>query len=707
MNNKKIGKWFLLVIIPVLMELFVFNYQFWITHIGVYPKESMYTSTDIKFSEGFLVDGENVVIQDVSNCTLTLGNIDKTVHSVYFDIIKRDLEEKNENTKVISCHLSIKDDGNMASYYSIPDNGAAYKIVPTEKNSKWVRIHPYGKLQGLQISLDQESIQTGETIQINSITLNGKHPMNFSLIRFLALLFGIVFFALFRGSSKYYKICFTDMSKNKRTLMVCVMVAVQILIFWWMGQITYDFSKDYDVGAGNEYHFLTESLAEGHTWLKQEPPKYLQEMDNPYDNTMRYQYYEETGEWYQWDAAYYEGKYYVYFGIIPALLFYLPYYLLTGNMLSNTIVVFFAAAISMIFLARLLKVTVERYFPKTSVLTFGLLLWVSMTTFGFINLFRSVQVYEVAIAVGLMFAIAGLDLWVESVQDDKVLSKVKLFFGSLCIALVAGCRPGIVLIAFTSFVIFRKFLIQNKKICLHQHRKTLFIFAIPFVVVAAGLMYYNYIRFGSPFDFGVNYNLTTNDVTKRGFSFGRLPIGIFEYLFSPLSVNGIFPYLQLKNVVSAYMGKSIVEEMAGGLFWIYPFLMIGFLPLIRKKIRKQYPMVSIFSFVIMAIGGVLVVVDTNSGGILSRYQADFAMFFIIAAVLSVLMQEGMWFSKKEMTENFYDENVVLWRNAILVLILISVILGYLFFLLLYRGMDMGTYKPEFYYKIKYLLEFWR
>lgn len=707
MNNKKIGKWFLLVIIPILVELFIFNYQFWITHTGIYPKESMITTTDIKFSEGLLQDGENAVINDVSNCTITLDNIDKTVYSVYFDMIQKSSEEEQKNEKVISCHLSIKDDGNMASYYSIPNDGAAHKIVPTEKNSKWVRIHPYGKLQGLQITFDQESIQTGDTIKINGIILNGKHPMNFSIIRFFILFFGITFFALFRGKSKYYKICFIDISKNKRNLMISIMVAVQILIFWWMGQSTFLFSEEYDGGAGKEYHFLTESLSEGHTWLKQTPPEYLQEMDNPYDPTMRYQHYEETGEWYQWDAAYYDGKYYVYFGVIPVLLFYLPYYFLTGKMLSNTMVVFLAAAISMVFLGRLLKIIVERYFPRTSALTFGLLLWVSMTIFGFTNLFRSVQVYEVAIAVGLMFAIAGLDLWVESVQGDKVLSKLKLFFGSLCIALVAGCRPGIILIAFVSFVIFREFLIKDKKICLHKYKKTFLIFIVPFIIVAAGLMYYNYIRFHSPFDFGASYNLTTNDVTRRGFSLGRLPIGIYEYLFSPLSLNGIFPYIQLKYAVSGYMGKSIIEEMAGGLFWLYPFLLFGFLPLFRKKIRKQHIFLTMFSFSLMIIGGLIVVIDTNSGGILSRYQADFTMFFTIAAVLSVLMQEGMWFGQKENVGNMDYENVILWRNVVLVLTVVTVISGYLFFFLRYRSVDMGIYKPELYYKIKYLIEFWQ
>ena len=46
-------------------------------------------------------------------------------------------------------------------------------------------------------------------------------------------------------------------------------------------------------------------------------------------------------------------------------------------------------------------------------------------------------------------------------------------------------------------------------------------FVLPVVLVAIGLMWYNAARFGSPFDFGANYNLTSNDMTRRGFSVGR------------------------------------------------------------------------------------------------------------------------------------------------------------------------------------------
>lgn len=48
---------------------------------------------------------------------------------------------------------------------------------------------------------------------------------------------------------------------------------------------------------------------------------------------------------------------------------------------------------------------------------------------------------------------------------------------------------------------------------------------LPYIIVAAGVMYYNAARFGSPFDFGANYNLTFNDMTLRGFRIDRFLYG--------------------------------------------------------------------------------------------------------------------------------------------------------------------------------------
>ncbi len=62
--------------------------------------------------------------------------------------------------------------------------------------------------------------------------------------------------------------------------------------------------------------------------------------------------------------------------------------------------------------------------------------------------------------------------------------------------------------------------------------RTIFGFILPYLIVAAGLMYYNYARFGSPFDFGANYNLTTNDMTARGMELGRTGLGCLLIYFS-------------------------------------------------------------------------------------------------------------------------------------------------------------------------------
>ena len=60
----------------------------------------------------------------------------------------------------------------------------------------------------------------------------------------------------------------------------------------------------------------------------------LKSLSNPYDYRLRSMTLEPAGVSYLWDAAYYIGRYYVYFGIVPELLFFLPYYLATGNDLS-------------------------------------------------------------------------------------------------------------------------------------------------------------------------------------------------------------------------------------------------------------------------------------------------------------------------------------------------------------------------------------
>ena len=95
-------------------------------------------------------------------------------------------------------------------------------------------------------------------------------------------------------------------------------------------------ANTFKVGGENaqQYAELAKSMAHGQLYLEETPPQWLQEMDDPYDKGSRDELQKETGEEYLFDVAYHDGHYYVYFGVVPVLVFYLPFYLITGSNFS-------------------------------------------------------------------------------------------------------------------------------------------------------------------------------------------------------------------------------------------------------------------------------------------------------------------------------------------------------------------------------------
>ena len=72
----------------------------------------------------------------------------------------------------------------------------------------------------------------------------------------------------------------------------------------------------------DQYERMAESLLHGHLYLEYDDidPKLLA-MEDPYDKKTR----EELGVNFHWDHAFYKGKYYMYFGVVPVFLLFLPY----------------------------------------------------------------------------------------------------------------------------------------------------------------------------------------------------------------------------------------------------------------------------------------------------------------------------------------------------------------------------------------------
>jgi hypothetical protein len=214
----------------------------------------------------------------------------------------------------------------------------------------------------------------------------------------------------------------------------------------------------------------------------------------------------------------------------------------------------------------------------------------------------------------MAFVTWGIYLWMKGKDVEK---KRNLYFllGSLCCALAVGCRPQSVLMCAVALPIFLGYFFKEKKIKEKSGIINLTALAVPFIIVASGIMYYNYIRFGSPFDFGSSYNLTTNDVTRRGFEIGRTGLGIFTYLFQPPAFDATFPYIRTVSVDTSYVGNTIKEACFGGLITVTPVLWSLFLlPKVKDSLKgkKLFGM----TLLLIIIGLATVILNTQAGGLL-------------------------------------------------------------------------------------------
>ena len=158
----------------------------------------------------------------------------------------------------------------------------------------------------------------------------------------------------------------------------------------------------------------------------------------------------------------------------------------------------------------------------------------------------------------------------------------------------------------------------------------------PYVVVAVGLLGYNHARFGSLFDFGANYNLTVNDMTKRGMNVGRLAPALFAYFLQPPCASGVFPFIQPAPFDTTYLGQTIKEVTFGGILACLPVLWIlPFAPrILRLRMKARSTRTIMGVIVVLLVSGVAVaLLDAEMAGILQRYYADFGFMFLAAAVL--------------------------------------------------------------------------
>ena len=463
-------------------------------------------------------------------------------------------------------------------------------------------------------------LEPGEFYVNYSSAFNLPIPLDVSKKRLLLLFFGTLLVFALRPGSELYKRSYKNHAFLLCLLSLASFVAV-LIVATHVGHM--------ETGAMNQRQYieLAKALAHGQLYIDVQPSASLMSMDNPYDTNARYSNNVE----YLWDYAYFNGHYYVYFGILPVLIYQLPFYLLTGGEFPVAASVAISSVVMCVGVAFLLKKICQRWLGEITQAMFLILLLVMLCGSWAAYACAVPGHYVLPIVTGLACLVWGLVFWIDSTRGGDI-NIPKAIVGSLLVALTLACRPQLMAGGLIGVVLlvscFKK---MDKK----RFFKSAIIAIAPFVFIFMLIGMYNAARFGSPFDFGANYNLTTNDMTHRAFSIDRVPLALFAYLFQSPSMIFTYPYLVGTSLASDYYGLTISETMWGGLLCLSPVLLCSCLLVIKRFRERMTPMALSLSLCSLLVGFVLVVFDANGAGILMRYFMDFGFFFSLAAVFCI------------------------------------------------------------------------
>lgn len=628
-GNEIMRKYVKFFVLALVLELSLFNYKYYLT-MGNEEYIPEYSTGD-----GLLPVGNGLYLTaEEGEYTIRLTGIGRKVNALCLDIGYRteesyqsggaqDIVSAYEKQKIY-VRIEAQDESNELGL-TLGNRDIVHEVEQTA----YMRLHLSGKTDWINCRLTAEP---GETIQIYKLSVNPRIPFYFSLIRVLAVGGLLSLLCLLRPGSSAYAVVYQKSPLQGLAVWCCVLA--EILLFARLVMMNPYFV--YPVWRHhNQYYELAEAFHEGQLSLTEEVPDFLKEMENPYDKTLRSAKAAEAGESVLWDHAYYNGQYYVYFGVVPELLFYYPYYELfgeegeneefEGGRLEHFKIIFFCAAAEVIAVYLLLGEIIRLWYQRTPFVLYLLLSACFSMGCGILTILLRPDFYSVPIICGLVFSLYGLYFWLSAKRERLILWR--LAAGSLCMALVAGCRPQMLILSFLALPLFWE---ERKDTRMSgEGWKSVSSLLLPYIPVAAGLMIYNAARFGSPFDFGANYNLTTNDMTGRGWELGRMGLGFFSYLFQPVNLEAEFPFIVQSSFASSYLGMTVREGTYGGVFAANLILLpLLLLPWCRKYFKSK----TAFRMSAVALAGAVLVVaaDTQMAGILPRYYNDFTWMLYLA-----------------------------------------------------------------------------
>lgn len=682
----------IILVLALLLEVFLFNMNFFISStyepVNLTNQSGLAPADSSEVEEDSFAQNQPVRLTATSN-VLEFHDLNKEIHNIHLDF------DNTQAAQNLTVQISFTDSAhetyfNTTEYtFGVPE----VDVSTFSEDSQYLYLQSSGLIQDLRIEIVNEDATY--PIVLNALVINDPQPFAFNGLRFFVAFIVLLFVYVFRPKSSIYR---CKIKEHPRFSRACIVAATAFEVFILTAYLLFGSNRvgiatafynsgswdghsivnTYEVGGENaqQYAELAKAMAHGQLYLEEEPPQWLQDMENPYDKGARDELQKQTGEAYLFDVAYYEGHYYVYFGVLPVLLFYLPFYLLTGSSFPTAIGVLIACIAFILGITALMDRFARYHFKRVSLGLFLLLQIPLVGCSGMLYLAKFPTFYSLPIALALAFTVWGLYFWLHGRSSQKAWGWY--LAGSLCMALVVACRPQFVVFSLLAFPLFWRKFITEKHLFTPKGAREFACLLAPYAIVAAGIMLYNRARFGSFFDFGANYNLTVNDMTQRGTNPGRFLPALFAYFLQTPTTTGVFPWIQPTTFDTTYLGQTIKEVTFGGILVCLPILWIlAFAKPILKyrfKVRSTNTIAGVV--ITMLISGVVVAcLDAQMAGILQRYTADYSTLFLMPAVLLAFVANDALSAHAKTDEGklFFEKSHALYLRGIQVAVALSIL----------------------------------
>jgi hypothetical protein len=606
---KKYTKEISIIILMVFaVEIFVFNFAsikslFYNEHINV--SEENINLSGITYDE----QKKEYKVVELDNY-IEIVNINKKIKNLYLNI--------NTTKRDYKITLNYTDDA-FDSYNrkAIFETSLDYIISNNIEKTKYIELEFTGKTKSIKLNTNLEKFSY---FTIDKISFNKIRPLFFSEYRVLILIIISIFiYSFFKVNIFRDKIKEKNKNQNRILITACAMFLLLSLIIY--NNAKYDYTQyNYRDLYGKVY--VDALIEKKYTILDNLIPR-LEKIENVYDASVMYK--DEMFFRMVMDTSYYNGNIYMYFGVFPALI-QAVYKNVTGNYLFHSTLTMIIYIITVIYMVKLIKKIITKYFPDTSFgLSLLLILFFLFNSRLFLMIYKT-SFYDMLILFGVFFSIFGLYHFLLGTEKNK---KLHYFIGSLSLALAVSCRPTTILISIIPLILIFKDLKLNKKLWIY--------YLTPYVIIGSLLTWFNYIRFGNIFEFGQHYQMTIISMQDLGIRWYAIKNGIWSYLLSFPNIIPTFPFVINSSSLPMHMTFYFNTDTFGG---ILPMTIIGYLlfyfPFVSKNIFKENKKIFYMIISTIVIGLLLVAINSNIGGSTNRYTTEFTWLFLIGITLFIL-----------------------------------------------------------------------